>query len=76
MLGSSSVISLADLTNESGTPSTTVMDISMDDDKNVDDTEIDPESCRCGDCSICLETIGYDPEIPCPHCPLHSEDPW
>ena len=28
------------------------------------------EECTCG---TCMETIGYDPEIPCPDCPYHSE---
>lgn len=48
----------------------------MDDKSNEENTETDPEDCTCGDCGICVETIGDDPEIPCPHCKVHGPDPW
>ena len=32
--------------------------------------EAEDDCCPCG---TCIETIGYDPEIPCPHCPTHSD---
>lgn len=25
----------------------------------------------CCPCGTCIETIGYDPEVPCPHCSRH-----
>jgi DNA-directed RNA polymerase subunit RPC12/RpoP len=55
---------------------TTRRDSSMDDKSNEENTETDPEDCTCGDCGICVETIGDDPEIPCPHCKVHGPDPW
>lgn len=30
-----------------------------------------PSDDDCCPCSTCVETIGYDPAIPCPHCPKH-----
>lgn len=35
----------------------------------VDPDDDDGDCCPCG---MCIETIGYDPDIPCPHCKAHG----
>ena len=31
------------------------------------------DHCTCkGNCGVCLDAVGYDPEIVCPDCPLHG----